>query len=117
MSLSTYGLEALGIDDAEAFNDGFTKKFLHSSLGHTKVRHRLYLMEEAMEKMHRAIAHDGQKGVCLSITSTRLCIDGEEVDRKPLEEMIAYLTEHSRYSFRFVDLPEGEKALYFSGWK
>jgi len=35
------------------------------------------------------------------------------VDRKPLEDMVAYLAEQSRYSFRLAELPGGEKTLYF----
>ena len=113
MSLSRYGISALGIDDPEAFNASFISRFLHSSLGQKKVSHNLHLMQEAMEKVYRAISHDGQRGVRLSISSVRTSIDGETVDRAPLEDMIACITEQSRHSFRLVELPGGEKALYF----
>jgi len=110
MSLSRYGLTALGVED-EAFNAAFTDRFLHSRLGKKRVLHNIALMQEAMEKVYRAISTG--RGVRVSVRSTTQSIDGEHVDRAPLEDMIVFIAEVSKYSFSLCELPGGEKSLHF----
>jgi hypothetical protein len=106
MSFSTHRLAALGIADAEAFNDDFCERFLDSSLGQKTVERNLALMEEAMKQMYNVIEGEGKFKFRLQLADVRL----EEISL--LEDIMNFIADQSEYFFAIEDLPDGDKAVH-----